>query len=1075
MKAFISSTSKDLGDYRQAAFEVCTRLSIVPIGMEQFESMGAGATAGSRHKLDEADVYVGIIAHRYGFIEDGFERSVTELEFDHAGARGLDRLCFVAEEKAGLPHYPEDGDKLAAFKARVDKLVRNTFSTPWEFKYKLYDSLLKWLFRQRGAGPLARHVFEPLFADYSRFSGREEVIREIEAFIGDPQPGILVLTAPAGYGKTALAVRLVELHREVTAYHFFTTLYGADPASEFLSEAFFLRNVVEQVRLWTPFPYDTWETPSTLSGWVAAYHRLLGMPLQEKRVLVIDGLDEVKGWSLKPYLSVAPPANLKIVLTVRDVGQAWAEEYGIPGACMQHLPLEGLSRADVAALLRATGPAATAFAASDALLDKVLDVTAQPGAVSGADPLYVTALADDIEVGRVSAASIGEQPRKLDEYLERWWQALVAKANGESAALDLLGTMAAALGPIGRVDLVALHPALTRTWTADPLSAALAALRRTVAGNEEQGYAFAHPRYRDYVRRFPEVKAYEAKLLDYCRAATTHRGRYALSYAIQHLAAAGEHDALIAMVLDPGFQAAQQQGLGSSTATLADLARAAAIACETDRFADLLRCVAAYRRLAQATGIARAVFADLARGHFRAAGERAAQYGPGVKQRSAWNAVLHAYLVWEAARVGRKDEAAALIETFHGRLGLRQQGALLHTGRLCDALIAAALVREPTLASAVGLDPDWVSAHVPTGVPVNAPVSRFGELEARIQSLEMMLGENPSLIEFIDEERAGEYTARLQDELVESSHEPGTRELIDRALAVVTANPYPRYRDNALVALGVAALAVPDAAWAASRLQSILETGLEKEGVTFTFDLGSQLVAEARRRGMPPGALEPYLDMACNAHDRWGTRMRSLSARAAAEHAQERHADACTTLEEAGNLQLGFAGYLSAHLLALASRWFEFGAGQRALDLDLLGKSRFHAQRVRDPRFSEERRDLIDRFEAWTKAPTPAWESVAATLRETPEPDARRAYKDLVSACWAAEGRWEDWKHLMGAALNDATALDFVLGRLAARAIRRHREAVQALPDPQLAQALRICSEELATSRPWELGGPAYG
>ena len=47
-KAFISSTSKNLGKYREAAYEVCNRLSIVPIGMEQFESMGVGATEGSK-------------------------------------------------------------------------------------------------------------------------------------------------------------------------------------------------------------------------------------------------------------------------------------------------------------------------------------------------------------------------------------------------------------------------------------------------------------------------------------------------------------------------------------------------------------------------------------------------------------------------------------------------------------------------------------------------------------------------------------------------------------------------------------------------------------------------------------------------------------------------------------------------------------------------------------------------------------------------------------------------------------------------------------------------------------------
>src|SRR5262249_11148831 len=94
MKAFISSTSEDLADYRAAAREVCARLSLIPVGMEDFESMGVGATAGSQSKVKESNVYVGIIANRYGYIEAGHDKSVTELEFEYAGRLGLDRLCF---------------------------------------------------------------------------------------------------------------------------------------------------------------------------------------------------------------------------------------------------------------------------------------------------------------------------------------------------------------------------------------------------------------------------------------------------------------------------------------------------------------------------------------------------------------------------------------------------------------------------------------------------------------------------------------------------------------------------------------------------------------------------------------------------------------------------------------------------------------------------------------------------------------------------------------------------------------------------------------------------------------------
>ncbi len=155
-KVFISSTGKDLGDYRKAAIEECSRLGLVPVGMEFFEAMGAGATEGSLRKLDEADLYVGIFAHRYGYVEDGYAQSVTELEFEHAGARDVERLCFVVDPDFSWPpsaidfeHYPQ----LAAFKARVDKLIRSPFTDVNDFSLKLNQALGEWVRAQAEKAP----------------------------------------------------------------------------------------------------------------------------------------------------------------------------------------------------------------------------------------------------------------------------------------------------------------------------------------------------------------------------------------------------------------------------------------------------------------------------------------------------------------------------------------------------------------------------------------------------------------------------------------------------------------------------------------------------------------------------------------------------------------------------------------------------------------------------------------------------------------------------------------------------------------------------------------------------------
>ena len=59
--------------------------------MKYFPATGKGATEGSKRRLDEADLYVGIFAHRYGYIEEGYDKSVTEIEFDYAGILSTNR------------------------------------------------------------------------------------------------------------------------------------------------------------------------------------------------------------------------------------------------------------------------------------------------------------------------------------------------------------------------------------------------------------------------------------------------------------------------------------------------------------------------------------------------------------------------------------------------------------------------------------------------------------------------------------------------------------------------------------------------------------------------------------------------------------------------------------------------------------------------------------------------------------------------------------------------------------------------------------------------------------------------
>ena len=101
-KVFVSSTYLDNIERRKVVQDAITMAEMVWHGMEIF-------TAGTRTTVEEclrcareADVLVGIIAWRYGWIPENCEKSITEMEYDAA----KERLMFVVDPR--LPVNPEE-------------------------------------------------------------------------------------------------------------------------------------------------------------------------------------------------------------------------------------------------------------------------------------------------------------------------------------------------------------------------------------------------------------------------------------------------------------------------------------------------------------------------------------------------------------------------------------------------------------------------------------------------------------------------------------------------------------------------------------------------------------------------------------------------------------------------------------------------------------------------------------------------------------------------------------------------------------------------------------------------------
>lgn len=84
-KVFISSTYVDLKDYRRVVIEtVETFDELKPVAMEYFMSQPEEPKKVCDDKIKGCDFFIGIYAHRYGFIPEGETKSITRLEYELA-------------------------------------------------------------------------------------------------------------------------------------------------------------------------------------------------------------------------------------------------------------------------------------------------------------------------------------------------------------------------------------------------------------------------------------------------------------------------------------------------------------------------------------------------------------------------------------------------------------------------------------------------------------------------------------------------------------------------------------------------------------------------------------------------------------------------------------------------------------------------------------------------------------------------------------------------------------------------------------------------------------------------------
>ncbi|SPE33794.1 conserved hypothetical protein [Candidatus Sulfopaludibacter sp. SbA6] len=168
---FISSTSDDLTKYREQAAAAAEVSGFAVSRMEYWSDNGRPTLSACLEKVDEAEVVVAIVAHRYGWVPDDpanpHAKSITWLECERAWEANKPVLAFLVDpnyawpaelhesyrlvEQRNLPleerivlmeEVERNEKKLAEFKREISRRLRKKFTDAPGFRALVSEALL---------------------------------------------------------------------------------------------------------------------------------------------------------------------------------------------------------------------------------------------------------------------------------------------------------------------------------------------------------------------------------------------------------------------------------------------------------------------------------------------------------------------------------------------------------------------------------------------------------------------------------------------------------------------------------------------------------------------------------------------------------------------------------------------------------------------------------------------------------------------------------------------------------------------------------------------------------------------
>jgi len=305
-KVMISSTVRDLPDHRKAVEDAIHRMDMQPIMMEYKPAMDVDAVEASLKMVDDADLYVGVFAFRYGFVPAGSTKSVTVMEYQRAVKKKKPRLIFfMHEDHLVKPSDVETGAgaaKLKMFKDSVGaKRVAGFFKSVHELRFQVFQALVEYYkkpsidaFHYVSDIPQPPEVY--VAHPYTLLQTKDVVGREAELnlladWVAVPSADvyaarILNIVALGGMGKSALTWKWFN----DLAPHDMKPLAGRMWWSFYESDATFENFVVRALAYVTGRPRE--EIAKTISAREREY-QLLAVLNTQPFLIVLDGLERI--------------------------------------------------------------------------------------------------------------------------------------------------------------------------------------------------------------------------------------------------------------------------------------------------------------------------------------------------------------------------------------------------------------------------------------------------------------------------------------------------------------------------------------------------------------------------------------------------------------------------------------------------------------------------------------------------------------------------------------------------------------------------------------------------------------